>query len=215
MKDLQPIAFIGSDSGALEARAATGFKTVADFVKAAKDKPGSIKNGNDQPGGSSYIVIAVIEKALGLRVTRVPYQGYAPTVAALLAGEVDTATVPVPDAIEHHKSGKIRILGITDDQRHFMAPDVPTFKEQGFDVNIGSWRAMIGPRGIPKERLAYLEEKFLAALKDPAFVKRANAAGFAITPKNAAETWKIWEDSDKALYPILAEAGLVKARKKN
>lgn len=215
MKDLQPLAYIGADVGALSARAQTGFKTVADFVKAAKEKPGSIKNGNDQPGGSSYVAIAVMEKALGIKVTRVPYQGYAPTVAALLAGEVDTATVPVPDAIEQHKAGKIRILGVTDDRRHFMAPDVPTFKEQGFDVIFGSWRSMMAPRGIPKARLDWLEEKVMAALKDPEFVKRANAAGFDIAPKGSADTWKIWEESDKALYPILAEAGLVKARKKN
>jgi len=215
IKDLHPIAFFGADPGALEARADTGFKTVADFVKAAKAKPGSIKNGNDQPGGSSYVVISVIESTLGVKTTRVPYKGYAPTVAALLAGEVNTATVPVPDAIEHHKAGKIRILGVAGDSRHFMAPDVPTFKEQGFNVVIGSWRSIVAPRGVPKARFDWLEQKLLATLKDSAFVKRANNAGFAVTPKGAAETWQTWVDTDKALYPVLQSAGLVKVRKKS
>ena len=214
MTDVVPLAFFGPDPGALSARADTGFKNVADFVKAAKAAPSSIKNGNDQPGGSSFVNIAVLEKELGVKTTRVPYSGYAPTVAALLAGEVQTATVPIPDAIEQHKAGKIRILGVMGDERHFLAEDVPTFKEQGFDIVIGSWRALVAPKGIPEDRMKLLESKLIETLNDPEFKKRANAAGFAVTPLGAAATEKKIADFDKALYPVLLEAGLVKVNKK-
>lgn len=214
LSDLIPIAFFGADPAALSARASTGFKSVSDFVKAAKSKPGSIKNGNDQPGGSSYVAIAIMEGALGVKTTRVPYKGYAPTVAALLAGEVQTATVPVPDAIEHHKAGKIRILGVASTQRHFVAPDVKTFKEQGFDVVAGSWRTIVAPAGVPAARLKILEAKLLQTLKDPQLVKRANNAGFFVTPMGSAETSAYWKSYDKAVYPVLLSAGLVKTRKK-
>lgn len=212
--DLVPLAFFGADPAALSARADTGFKTVADFVKAAKAKPGSIKNGNDQPGGSSYVAIAIMEEALGVKTTRVPYKGYAPTVVALLSGEVQTATVPVPDAIEHHKAGTIRILGVAATQRHFVAPGVPTFKEQGFDVVAGSWRTIVAPKGVPADRMKILEAKLLQALKDPAFVKRANNAGFFVSPMGSKKTWAYWMSYDKAVYPVLLRAGLVKTRKK-
>ena len=214
MSDLQPIVFFGSDPGALSARADTGFKNVSDFVKAAMAKPGDIKNGNDQPGGASYLVIAIVEDRLGLKTTRVPYKGYAPTVAALLAGEVQTATVPVPDAIEHHKAGTVRILGVAADSRHFMAPGVPTFKEQGFDVVIGSWRTIVAPRGVPADRLEFLETTLLETLNDPAFKKVANNAGFAVEPMGGEETWQRWLDHEKGLYPVLESAGLIKARMK-
>ncbi len=214
LSDLVPIAFFGADPAALSARADTGFKTVADFVKAAKSKPGSIKNGNDQPGGSSYVAIAIMEGALGVKTTRVPYKGYAPTVAALLSGEVQTATVPVPDAIEHHKAGKIRILGVAATQRHFIAPGVSTFKEQGFDVVAGSWRTIVAPKGIPAARMKVLEAKLLQTLKDSAFVKRANNAGFFVSPLSSKETSRYWASYDKTLYPVLLGAGLVKTRKK-
>lgn len=214
LSDLIPIAFFGADPAALSARADTGFKSVADFVRAAKAKPGSIKNGNDQPGGSSYVAIAIMEGALGVKTTRVPYKGYAPTVAALLAGEVQTATVPVPDAIEHHKAGKIRILGVASTQRHFIAPDVRTFKEQGFNVLAGSWRTIVVPKGVPADRVKILEEKLLQTLKDPTLVKRANNAGFFVTPMGSKETWNYWMSYDKAVYPVLLKAGLVKTRKK-
>jgi tripartite-type tricarboxylate transporter receptor subunit TctC len=214
LSDLKPITFFGADPAALSARADTGFTSVADFVKAAKAKPGSIKNGNDQPGGSSYVAIAIMEGNLGVKTTRVPYKGYAPTVAALLAGEVQTATVPVPDAIEHHKAGKIRILGVASTQRHFVAPDVKTFKEQGFDVIAGSWRTIVAPAGIPADRLAVLEDGLLKTLKDPAMVKRANNAGFFVTPMGSQETAAYWKSYDMAVYPVLESAGLVKVRKK-
>lgn len=214
MSDLQPIVFFGSDPGALSARADTGFQGVADFVDAAKAEPGAIKNGNDQPGGSSYVVIAVIEDRLGIETTRVPYKGYAPTVAALLAGEVQTATVPVPDAIEHHKAGTVRILGVLADTRHFMAPDVPTFQEQGFDLVIGSWRSIVAPKGVPADRFEFLETKLLETLNDPEFQKVANNAGFAVEPQGGEATWQRWVDHDKSLYPVLESAGLVKTRKK-
>lgn len=214
LSDLVPLAFFGADPAALSARADTGFKTVADFVKAAKAKPGSIKNGNDQPGGSSYVAIAIMEEALGVKTTRVPYKGYAPTVVALLSGEVQTATVPVPDIIEHHKAGTVRILGVAATERHFVAPDVRTFKEQGFNVIAGSWRTLVAPKGVPADRMKILEAKLLQALKDPTFVKRANNAGFFVSPMGGKETWDYWMSYDKAVYPVLLRAGLVKTRKK-
>jgi tripartite-type tricarboxylate transporter receptor subunit TctC len=210
LTDLQPIAFFGADPNALSANPKTGFKTAADFVKAAKASPGKIKNGNDKPGGASYIAAAVLENNLGIKLTKVPYDGYAPTVTALMAGEVDTATVPIPDVIAHAKAGKVVILGVTDTQRHFLAPDVPTLKEQGFNVVIGSWRMIVGPKGIPADRLAALEKGLIETMKDPEFVKKANAAGFAIDPKGIKESEAYLKEYDDQLYPILKSAGLVK-----
>lgn len=213
--DLQPIAFFGADPGALTANPETGFEDVDDFVQAARENPGGIKNGNDQPGGSSYITAAVIEGALDVELRKIPYQGFAPTTAALLAGEVDTATVPVPDVIEHHNADRLRILGVTDTKRHFLAPDVPTFQEQGHDVVIGSWRAIVGPQGIPEDRLKVLEDALLATLSDEAFVERANAAGFGINPMNAEETAAFLKQYDDTLYPVLKDANLVQARERD
>jgi len=213
--DLLPIVFFGADPGAVVTNPSTGFNTAADFVEAAKAAPESVVNGNDQPGGTSYINAAVIENTLGIQLTKVPYEGFAPTVTALLSGEVMTATVPVPDAIEHHKAGTLRILGVTDTKRHFMAPDVPTFQEQGFDVVVGAWRVVIGPNGIPQDRLAILEAALLETLSDPAFIERANAAGFEISPKGSQDTIAFMKQYDDLLYPILKDAGLITTRERN
>jgi len=214
ISDLQPVVFFGSEPSALSARADTGFKTVADFVRAAKAKPGAIKNGNDTPGGVSYIAIAIIEKTTGVKVTRVPYKGFAPTVAAMLAGEVQTSTVNIPDVIEHHKSGKLRILGVAGQTRHFLAPGVPTFKEQGVDVVFGIWRMLVAPKGMPADRLKFLESKLLETLNSKDFQARARKAGFNVTPMGTSDAQARMIADDKALYPVLLGAGLVKTRKK-
>ena len=99
-------------------------------------------------------------------------------------------------------------------ERHFMTPDVPTFKEQGFDIVIGSWRAIVAPKGIPADRMKILETKLLETLNDPAFKEKAQKAGFFVTPLDSAATAKLIADHDKSLYPVLLDAGLVKVNKK-
>ena len=103
--ELQPIAFFGDDPSALEVSTGSGIGSLKDYLERARANPGKIKNGNDQPGGASFIAMALYEKKLNLKVTRVSYAGYAPTVTALMAGEVDSATVAIPDTIEQHKAG--------------------------------------------------------------------------------------------------------------
>lgn len=214
LADLQPIALFGDEPAALIARADSPFKTLKEYVEAAKAAPGTIRNGNDQPGGAAFTFISLYEKMLGIRTLKVAYGGYAPAVTALLSGEVQTISIAVPDVAEYHKSGRMRILGVSGPARHFLAPDVPTFKEQGFDVNVGSWRTIAGPKGIPAERLKALEKGFLDAMNDAEFQDRAKARGFLVTPGGVAESAKLWAAHDQMLYPILNEGGLVKARKK-
>jgi tripartite-type tricarboxylate transporter receptor subunit TctC len=212
--DLQPIAFFGEDPNALQVSIASGIGSLKEFVERARANPGKIKNGNDQPGGSSYIAAALYEKLLNVKLTKVSYAGFGPTVIGLMGGEVDSATVPVPDTIEQHKAGKLKLLGVSATERHFMAPDIPTFREQGFDVVVGSWRCVAGPKGIPEDRLRFLETNIISALKDPEFQAKAKQAGFVVQPGDAKATYQRWQSDDAQLYPILHEAGLVKARQK-
>jgi tripartite-type tricarboxylate transporter receptor subunit TctC len=212
ISDLQNIALFGAEPAALVARSDQPFKTLAEYVEAAKAAPGKIRNGNDQPGGASFTFMALYERALGIKAHKVSYAGYAPMVTALLSGEVQTIAIAVPDVVEHHKAGKVRILGVSGNKRHFLVPDVPTFREQGFDLVIGSFRTIAGPKGIPAERLAILEKAFVDAMSDPKFIERAQARGFIVEPEGAKGAQAIMDELDSRLYPTLKEAGLVKAR---
>lgn len=212
--EIIPIALFGPDPGALEVRADTGITDVAGYIEALRANPGSITNGNDAPGGGSYIVAALMERAFGIEMTKVPYQGYAPTVAGLLAGEVMSATLPVHQFADQHKAGEVIILGVAADERHFLVPDVPTFREQGFDFVAGDWRALFVPAGVPEDRVQYLEDLFFETMSDPAFVEAANAAGFVVTPMRGADTLAHILRTDEELYPVLLDAGLVTVNQK-
>lgn len=214
LDDYEMVVYVGTDPAALSVNAETGIETLADFVEAAKAEPGGILNGNDPPVGSSYLAIALMENTLGVTTTRVPYQGYAPTITALVAGEVQSATVAVPDLVEHAKQGTITILAVSGDNRHPMAPDVPTFQEEGYDLVTGTFRALVAPKGTPDNVLDTLEAGFLAAMNSEAFRERAIAAGYGLGPQGRAWTAEFVYGMDADMYPVLLDAGMVRARQK-
>ncbi|MBU6188673.1 MAG: tripartite tricarboxylate transporter substrate binding protein [Betaproteobacteria bacterium] len=214
LDDMEPVVFFGDDPSAITINPKLPFKDLKELVDHAKANPGKLKNGNDQPGGSSHVAASVFEKGLGIRLTKVPYAGFAPTVQALLSGEVDMASIALPDVIEQHAAGKLRVLGVASSARHFKAPDVPTFAEQGFPVISGLWRVIAAPKGIPADRLKTLETKFIETLSDKEFQEKARAAGFLVTPGGNDMAKKRWAEDDAAMYPVFLEAGLVKTRQK-
>ena len=214
VEDIDLIAFVGPDPAALQVRAETGIETVAEFIDQAQAHPSSIKNGNDAPGGVSHIAATLLERTVYIELTLVPYRGYAPTVSAVVSGEVQSATLPVHQLIDQHEAGDVKILGVMAEERHFMAPDVPTFREQGIDLVTGDWRAMYIPNGVPEDRRAFLENLFVETMNDPEFQAAARQQSFFISPMGAADTQQFVADFDEALYPILLDADLVKARQK-
>lgn len=212
--DVDYLAFFGPDPAAFQVRADTGITSVDELLAALKEKPRSLKNGNDAPGGISHIAASLFEAKTGTQLSKIPYQGYGPTVAAIMSGEVNSATLPVNQLIDQHQAGDVRILAVMGNERHFMAPDIPTFKEAGVDLVAGDWRAFYIPHDVPEDRKAVLEKILLETLNDPELVDAAQKMGFSIEPLDAAQTAEYVAKSDAELYPILNELGLVKARQK-
>lgn len=209
MDQLEVLSFFGPDPGALTVGADTPYETLDEYVAAVKEAPGDVPNGNDPPGGASYISAAIMETALGLELNKIPYSGYAPTVTALLGGEVESATVPVPQVLEHAQSGDVRILGVMAGSPHFLAPDIPTFADQGYDVFAGDFRAVVAPAGLPEDVAKTLSDALVAVLSSEEFVTAANAAGYMIEPLGAEDASARIASFDEQVYPVLEEAGLV------
>lgn len=214
VEDIDLIAFLGPDPAALQVRTDSGIDSLEEFLDRARSEPASIKNGNDAPGGVSHIAATLLERTVDIDLTLVPYRGYAPTVSAIVSGEVDSATLPVHQLIDQHEAGDVKILGVMAEERHFMAPDVPTFREQGVDLVTGDWRAMYIPNDVPEDRRAFLENLFVETMNDPEFQAAARQQSFFISPMGAADTEAFVAEFDEALYPVLLDADLVKARQK-
>jgi tripartite-type tricarboxylate transporter receptor subunit TctC len=116
--------------------------------------------------------------------------------------------------VNHHKAGTLRILAISGDARDSKLPDVPAFKELGFDITVGTSRAMVVAKKTSPDRIAVLEKAFLAAVNDPKLPERATALSFGISPAGQAGATERVRDLDSKFYPILLEADMVKVRKK-
>ncbi len=209
---LEPLAVINIEPAALAVRADTGIEDFAGFLEFARANPGGIINGNDSPGGFSFLNAAFIENYFDIQLTKVPYQGYAPTVAALVSGEVMATTLPVPMLADLHDAGEVRILGVAAEDRHFRVPEVPTFTELGHGYVVTDYVMVYGPAGIPQDRRDALEAALMAAMASEAFQERARGMGLMLQPGGADDAAALMAAMDDLVYPIMEDADLVTVR---
>ncbi len=212
LANIEPLAVINIEPAALAVRTDTGIDSFEAFLEYARNEPGGIINGNDSPGGFSYLNAAFIENTFEIELTKVPYQGYAPTVAALVAGEVMSATLPVPMLADLHEAGTVQVLGVAATDRHFRVPEVPTFVEMGHDYVVTDYVMVFGPAGIDAERRATLEAALLAAMSQESFQERGHAMGLMLSPGGAEAAAELLSGMDDLIYPVMLDAGLVTVR---
>ncbi|MCX8997975.1 tripartite tricarboxylate transporter substrate binding protein [Rhizobiaceae bacterium BDR2-2] len=211
---IAPLALVEKGPAALSVRADSGIGSLAEFIEKAKAEPNAIINSNDGPGGFAFLSAMLIQKQFDIELTTVPYQGFAPSVAALVSGESMSSTVPVPLVADLHNGGQVKILGVAAAERHFFAPDVPTFTEAGYPFEFSDFVGLFLPVGVPEDRVALLEKALLEAMDDDAFKEAAGKVGLMLAPSGAADMAAFIQQQDDAVYPVLDGAGLVKANKR-
>ena len=168
-----PLANMVDDPGAINVQADSPFKSLADLVAYAKENPGSVTIGTSGVGSDDHLAVLSFAKQAGIKITHVPFPGAAPNRIALLGRHITAGGFNVSEAIQYANEGQIRILGVMAEKRWDQAPDVPTFKEQGFDVVMGSQRGMGAPANFPEEAKNKLSEAIGKAVNDPEFQETA------------------------------------------
>jgi len=159
--DMTPLALMGSEPTVFAVRADSPIRTVKDLAERLQADPQSVSVSlGSTRGSTTHFVLARVAKAAGVdpkRLKAVTFGGGAESVTNVLGGHVDMMSQSVDNAVAHHQSGALRIIGISTARRSAALPDVPTLKEQGFDVVMGGWLAMIGPKGLSPAQVAYWE----------------------------------------------------------
>ncbi|CAN7206851.1 tripartite tricarboxylate transporter substrate binding protein [Bosea sp. LjRoot90] len=150
LADFAPIALVGDVQGIVAVHPSLPVSSFAELVAYGKANPGKLTFGSPGFGLMGHVTGELIQRKAGFQMAHVPYRGSAPLSNDLLAGTVNVAIDFLPSYIPHVKSGGIRALAVTSDQRAPQVPEVPTLAEAGLPgVNATSWFALVGPKGLP------------------------------------------------------------------
>jgi len=165
-RDFVPIAQIAEFAIALAVGPDHPARTVPEFVAWARSNPASATFGSPGGGGLPHLFGVMIGRAAGIELVHVPYRSATPLAADLMGGQVPSGTGALSDFFELHRAGKIRVIGTSGTRRSSLAPEVPTFKEQGFAAVQGSgWVALVAPAKTPQAVIDRWSRLIMAALR--------------------------------------------------
>jgi tripartite-type tricarboxylate transporter receptor subunit TctC len=162
-----------SDPASIVVRADSDFQTLEDFIAYVRENPGVMPVGNSAIGGAQHTSLLRFLTANDLQVTHVPFPGSAPSRTAVLGGHVAAAVMGLGEAAPLHDEGQLRILATMAANTRPEAPEVPTFRELGYNIVSGSDRGMGAPAGVPEEILAIMAEAVRKTVEDPEFLAEA------------------------------------------
>ena len=203
--DLEPIANVVTDPGIIVVGKDSPLKTYKDFIDAVKANPGKVTVGNSGIGGDDFFTTLIFEKASGLKVAMVPFDGDGPSWQAAMGGKIDASFNNLGITYAQIKAGNLRALALMAEKRDPSIPDVPTMKELGINVVSGSSRGYSAPKGIPADAKAKLLKAFEDMAKDPAFLKAAADRALPVDIKVGDAYGKYLKDQEASFKAIWDE----------
>lgn len=168
--DLVPISLAGSFPMILAVNEASPAKNFNELV--ALTKANADKSNYSYPSASFQLVMELVKAKSGLKALNVPYQGSAPSINAVLTQEVQMTLIDSGPIAALVKSGKLRALAVTSEQRLASYPQVPTLKEQGIDLAVNFWSGLLAPAGTPAPIVRRLQEEMARIMALPDVVER-------------------------------------------
>ncbi len=174
-------------------------KNVAEFLAYLKANPGKVTYASQGTGTTSHLTASLFMQLTGTEMLHVPYKGTAPALVDLVGGQVDVFFDNLASSLTFHRSGKLRILAVADEQRARVLSDVPTFAEQQLaGMNAVTWFAVVAPPGTPEAAAAAVQKAFQEALAQPDVIQRFIEQGAEPRGWDPAQTGRfIRAESDK------------------
>ena len=214
-QDVTPLNILMHEYVAVWVRSASTLMSGKDLVAKLKQDPGSVSFGiSPARGNQNHIVLGMIARAAGIdpkALKIVVYSSGGAGVTAALGGHVEVWAGTAGSARQHMQGGKIRVLGISSEQRQGGAfAEVPTFREQGIDAVYYAWRGFLGPGGLTAAQTAFWDRAFASIVASEAWNGELEKNAWGREFKGSAETRKFLEAEHKLLEKILADLGIVK-----
>ena len=212
MKDFEPIGLIATQPFFIVARKTMPANNLKELLAWLRENGDKTNVGNSGVGSPSHVSAILFQKAVGVKLTMVPYRGAGDSTAALLGGQVDVMLNTPAISIAQMKAGQIKVYAVTAKNRIAVAPDVPTTDEAGLPgFYFTFWHALWAPKGTPKEIVAKLNGALRTALANPATRKKLIDLAQEIFPpdEQSPEALRKFQQAEiDKWWPIIKEAGI-------
>jgi tripartite-type tricarboxylate transporter receptor subunit TctC len=211
-RDFVPIAHAANFQLGFAAGPMTGngtpATTLGDFVRWARANPKDASYGSPAAGSLPHFFGVMLGKGTGVDLLHVPFNGSAPLKTAVVGGQIASTVDTLPDLVELHRAGKIRVLGVSGTQRAPQLPDVATFGEQGFrDIAGLGWFGFYAPAGTPKPLVDRLNAAIVKALTLPDVRERLSGLGLEPTGSTPEEFARVMAADAARWGPVIQASG--------
>ena len=213
LRDLAPIALVTADPTVLVVRADGPYKTLKDFVAAAKANPGKINYSSAGVYSTLHVAMEIFADAAGIKLFHVPYQGGGPAVTALLGGQVEALASGPAAAVGQIKAGKMRALASWSTERLTLLPEIPTFKELGYDAEFYIWSGVFVPASTPSSITNRLRDAVKRAATSAEFRSAMEKVSTPVSYLDAPEFQKYWDKDAARLKVVLEKMGRLEEKK--
>jgi tripartite-type tricarboxylate transporter receptor subunit TctC len=178
LRDFAPISMFSESPNVLVVPAKLPVANVKELIELAKRSPGKLNYSSAGVGTTQHLAAELLKLRTGTFIVHIPYRGSAPSLTALIAGEVDFSFANIPAIHAHVKSGRLRALGTAAARRDPQLAEVPTMKEAGVDgVEVVVWYAVLAPAGTPADVVNKLADAVIRATRDPEVRRRLTEQG--------------------------------------
>jgi len=209
-EQFMPIARLSADPLVIACNAERPWKSMKEVMEDAKKRPGQITFASAGLYGATHVPMEmVLQAAGGAKMRHLPTAGGGPATTAVLGGHADLWASSIGPATPHIRSGKIRALAVTSVKRYDVFPDVPTLKEQGYDVEYVLWLGLFAPKTTPPAVVKVLRDAARKAVEDPELKGGLEKVSSAVAYQDSDE-FKAWLDADAVrLADVIKKIGKV------
>jgi tripartite-type tricarboxylate transporter receptor subunit TctC len=207
VRDFKMLAIVCDSPLVMEVHPSVPAKTIAELVAYAKQNPGKISFGSGGVGATVHLAGEMFKQVAGIQMTHVPYKGTGQALPDLLAGQIQLMFDSVSTVLPQVKSGSLRALGVTTEQRSPDLPDVPTIAESGYpDYRVSLWYGFAAPAKLPDDLTARISASLDSAMNDDAFRAKLEKLGFPVERPRSAAAIQQFIDADRARWSAVIKA---------
>jgi tripartite-type tricarboxylate transporter receptor subunit TctC len=209
LSQFKPIARFTADPTVLVVRAEAPWKTLAEFVADARNKPGAYTYGSSGNYGTMHVPMEMLKSAAGFRMVHIPFTGAGPAVIGLLAGQIDAIASGPATVVQHIKAGKLRALAHWGDRPLVMLPEVPSLKQLGYPTQYAQWSGLFVQSGAPEEVVRRLREAARKVASDPNVQQTILRAGSPVDYLDAPQFQTYWNADATLMADVVRKIGKV------